>query len=44
MVATLGRGFASKLVFAVVKILAGTATKGGSSYQTGWLGAFKRSF
>ena len=43
-VATLVRGFASKLIFAVVRILVKTATSGGLSHQTGWVGAPKRSF
>ena len=43
-VATLGGGSASELVFAVVKILAKTATSGGSSYQAGWVGLLKEVF
>ena len=39
-VATLGRSSASKLIFAVVRILARTATSGGLSHQAGWVGAF----
>ena len=35
-VATLGRGSLSKLIFAIVRILAKTATSGGSSHQAGW--------
>ena len=41
-VATLGRSSASKLVFAVVKILARTATSGGSNHWTGWVRASKK--
>ena len=43
-VATLGRDSASKFVFAVIKILVRIATSGGTSHQTGWVGASKKSF
>ena len=40
MVATLGRGSASKLISAVKRrILGKTMTSGGSSHQAGWMGA-----
>ena len=42
IVATLGASSASKLVFAVVRILARTATSGRLSDQTGWVGASKK--
>ena len=42
MVATLGGGSTSKLVFAVVRILAKTATSGGSNHQAGWVRAFNK--
>ena len=43
-VATLGGGCASKLIFAIVRILARIATSGRSSYQAGWVGAHERSY
>ena len=43
-VATLGGNSASKLVFAVVRILARTVTSGGLRHQTGWVRASKKSF
>ena len=43
MVATLSESPASKLVFAIVRILVRTAMSRGSSHQAGWVGSSKRS-
>ena len=43
-VAILGGGSANKLIFAVMRILAKTATSKKSSHQAGWVKALIRSF
>ena len=42
IIATLGGSSASKLVFAILTILAKTATSGGLNHQTGWVRALNK--